>query len=70
MFTLTINTDSAAFGQPDPEIGEAEGYGSTAEELVRILRRLADLLDRTAPDSGTGTLHDINGNTCGAWKLS
>ena len=70
MFTLTIETDNAAFTGDDPDDGEAEGYGAAAEEVARILRQLADLLDRTAPDSGAGRLHDLYGNNCGSWKLS
>lgn len=69
MFTLTINTDGAAFQVLDPDDGEAAGYGACAAEVAYILRKLVDLLDKTAPDSGTGNLRDTNGNTCGSWLL-
>ncbi len=70
MFTLTIQTDNAAFQVADPDDGEAEGYGACSEEVARILHKLASLLERTAPDSGAGALHDANGNKVGAWKLT
>ena len=70
MFTLTIETDGAAFQVLDPDDGEAEGYGATSAEVAYILRKLVDLLDRTAPSAGTGSLRDSNGNTVGSWRLS
>lgn len=70
MFTLTIQTDNAAFVGETPGDGEAEGFGACAEEVARILRKLVDLFDRTAPSAGTGSLRDSNGNTVGSWRLS
>lgn len=69
MFTLTIETDNAAFHVEEAGDGEAEGYGACAGEVARILHKLADLLDKTSPDSAVGTLRDSNGNTVGSWSL-
>lgn len=54
----------------EPEESEAEGYGAAAGEVARILRTLADVLDRTTPESGTGRLIDLYGNDVGTWGLS
>lgn len=70
MFTLTIETDNAAFQPEAAGDGEAEGYGATAGEVAVILDKLSVLLKRTAPDSAVGTLRDSNGNTVGSWRLS
>ncbi len=59
-YTITINTDNAAFGE------------ETRGELARILHKLADYIQ----DGGTGhpavgiTLRDLNGNKVGManWK--
>jgi hypothetical protein len=55
-YTLTIHTDGAAF----------EDEHQAAAELARILRRLADGLDRGAitPEDET-RLYDVNGNNVG-----
>jgi hypothetical protein len=56
MFTLTINTDNAAFVD-------------NADELADILRDMAHRLDHefiSLPD--TGRLRDSNGNTVGTWS--
>lgn len=59
MFTLTIETDGAAFGE-HPE-----------QEIARILQRVRDVLQRTQGLTGySANLFDINGNNCGSWKLS
>lgn len=58
MFTLTIETDNAAF---DVDQGN---------ELAAILRKLADVLDHTSHESGdSGSVRDYNGNTVGHWTL-
>jgi hypothetical protein len=49
MFTVTLNTDNAAFDEPHGEI-------------ARILRELAD---RIEAGKFTRSLHDINGNAVG-----
>jgi hypothetical protein len=56
-FKLTIETDSAAFGDPD----------KSAAETARLLRYVASVVEcgsRLAP------VLDINGNTVGSWVLS
>ena len=55
MFTLTIETDNAAF---DPD---------THYEVSRILREAADVVEYNR--SCTETLVDINGNTVGSFTL-
>lgn len=59
MFTLTIQTGGAAFE-----------YAGT--ELARILHRVADDLaaNGTFHGSGTVSVRDINGNTCGSWSFT
>jgi hypothetical protein len=57
MFTVKIETDGAAF---------EEGAG---EELARILRKLADRVDRHMyPGAAAGNLLDLNGNTVCEWR--
>lgn len=58
MFTLTINTDNAAFED------KAVGF-----EVARILHALANDLEDCGPDHVTKMLRDINGNTVGSWTL-
>lgn len=66
MFTLTINTDGAAFSRDDED-------GAGAE--VEVGRILADIARRIAEGTyGSATYGpvpavDINGNTCGSWSL-
>ena len=56
MFTLTINTDNAAFE-----------YGEGAE-VARILRETAALI--LATRAASGKLRDANGNTVGEFRYS
>lgn len=56
MLTVKIKTDNAAF---EPNI---------PAECARILRELADRLDRDYEQDGT--LRDSNGNTVGTFKLT
>lgn len=59
-FSLTINTDNAAFDDDD-----------AGPELARILRRLADTLDaRIDARWNTGNVMDANGNNVGAWTVA
>lgn len=59
MFTLTIETTGASFG---------EGNAAVAE-LQRILRQHADALPVLAPVAAAGVpVIDSNGNTCGRWS--
>ena len=57
MFTLSIKTDNAAFGETQAEC---------RTELARILRQVADGVEHgrvSAP-------HDINGNVVGHYRVS
>lgn len=53
--TVAIASDNAAFD---------DGTGG-ADELARILRKLADDLEND-PSAGTSRLYDLNGNLVGA----
>jgi hypothetical protein len=57
MFTLTIETDGAAFDQP-------------GEELSRILAAAAHYVRNVMPedDGLTMTVRDVNGNSVGEWR--
>ncbi|AXH46919.1 hypothetical protein I5G67_gp083 [Mycobacterium phage Aminay] len=57
MFTLTINTDGAAF----EDLPQAE--------VARILRELAERVGYGSDDDGS-TVRDSNGNTVGEWTLA
>lgn len=62
MFTLTISTGNAAFGENDDE---------RREELSRLLRQTADrLLSGMLSGRTEGALIDSNGNRVGAWTLT
>lgn len=54
MFTLRINTDNAAFD------------GGDLCEVARILRQVADKLDRGHEN---GTCRDCNGNDVGSFDM-
>lgn len=56
MFTLTINTDNAAFAI-DP-----------GAEIARILHTVGDRLING--NTAGGNVCDINGNTVGEWEIS
>lgn len=61
MFTLTIETDNAAFEE-----------AGTTSEVARILRRLAEELESPylhGAASAGDPVRDINGNTVGRWEL-
>jgi hypothetical protein len=61
-FTLTIETGNAAFG-PSP--------AERAAELARILRAMADRMERHENILSSGApVRDLNGNTVGRWHLS
>jgi hypothetical protein len=59
VFTVTIKTDNAAFGESDEE---------KAQEVARILRGLANDLEFVFPDGNRG-LYDYNGNRVGSFTL-
>lgn len=68
MFTLTIETDNAAFHDADDTASRNDE--ARALELARILRALAQGLETAPPPPGeSGHLRDLNGNRCGAWSL-
>ena len=52
-FNLTIDTDNAAF------------EGDWSGEVVRIMRDLADRMERNT--IGSKFVRDVNGNTVGCW---
>lgn len=74
-FTLTIDTDNAAFAS-DEEAEDEENQAAMdgpfrAAEIARILRNLADRVEYGSvalgkPDNGAVT--DENGNVCGRWS--
>lgn len=59
-FKVTIKTDNAAFDDDKPG------------EVARMLRGLADLLERQARDGDLtcGQLYDHNGNAVGQYSLT
>lgn len=62
-FTLTIDTDNAAFGEDDDL--------DRADEVARILHQLADHLGEAVGFLPAGdAVRDINGNTVGRWELT
>lgn len=65
MFTLTIETDNAAFGADGND--EEQRCMDQAVEVARILRRAAQSVEDGA---GYGSLRDVNGNTCGKFNFS
>lgn len=62
-FTLTINTDGAAFADAD---GNPDDY-SARFEVARILSELGRI---PGPVTGAGSeiVRDVNGNTVGTWS--
>lgn len=57
MFTVTIDTDNAAF---------EDGAGI---EVARILRDIAEQVEDARPENSTISVFDVNGNRVGGWKL-
>lgn len=62
VFTLSISTDNAAFGEDGAE---------PRFELRRILANLGETLVETltGDEPARGVLRDLNGNTVGEWSL-
>ena len=60
-FTLTIETDNAAFG-PTPY--------DRAPEIARLLRVVAKQVENRATAEFDEKLHDLNGNACGSYDLA
>jgi len=59
-FSLTIDTDNAAFGD--------DNYSERMAEVGRILRLLSyEFLHGPCGDGGK--LHDVNGNAVGRWSI-
>lgn len=63
MFTLKIRTDGAAFA-------ETEAAYCAPLEVARILREVADKLEYGEATGLFQTVHDVNGNDVGRWKLT
>lgn len=62
-FSMKVDCDNAAF---------VKG-GNRATEIARILRSLADAVERRPADINNGQradgwLFDLNGNNCGTWE--
>lgn len=57
---VRLNMGGAAF-----RISDLDDYN--AQEVARILHKLADRIDATGDQEGT--LHDINGNGVGHWAI-
>lgn len=57
MFTVTIDTDNAAF----------DSTSGKQREIARILKEIAGLV-RAGEDSGK--VRDANGNTVGSWEIT
>ena len=60
---ITINTDNQAFRNLDAESEELDT--TTASEVARILRELADKIELAGGLPVYLPLHDANGNNCG-----
>ena len=59
MFQLHIETGNAAFEDDNRQA-----------ELARILRELADTMERgLSIGSASGRVYDLNGNSAGSWEL-
>lgn len=58
-FTLRFDTGNAAFDD-----------GNGAHECARILRGIAERIERAAGNgANAGTVHDVNGNRIGQWSV-
>lgn len=63
MFTLTINTENAAFHCPDdPTIDD---YYLRAE----LMDILCGVIQQIEFGNSSGKTVDINGNVCGSWEI-
>ena len=58
MFTLTIETHNAAFGETDSEV---------AAEIAKIMRHIAGKVEAGAD---SGRIYDHNGNHVGDYRLT
>ena len=68
VFKLWINTDNEAFGTGEDNVS---GSVPRCDETARILRVVADWLDRSPTDTFDfyQTLRDVNGNDVGRAKF-
>jgi hypothetical protein len=66
-FTLTIETEGAAFCDEEGEDGGSAGYGAADTEVARILRKLAHALESHGYEPSR-RLFDVYGNDCGRWS--
>jgi hypothetical protein len=67
VFTLTIETDNAAFCDESAPDDERDDEEATRQELARILRQIARQLETESPT--TRGVYDANGNRVGMWGL-
>ena len=66
MFTLTIETDNAAFR--DESRADSSGDAPLDKEAVEVRRILTAVIRRLEKGYSRGHLTDINGNDVGEWK--
>ena len=66
MFKLEIKTGGAAFDDMYDSEDETMNAYAKANEVARILRRVADRVEAMAIE---GSCMDINGNKVGEWNL-
>jgi hypothetical protein len=57
-FTINMTCDNDAFAQ------QPAGF-----EVARILREIADKLEDKGPSGFFETIHDLDGNDVGRWRL-
>ena len=66
MFTLTIETDNAAFR--DESRADSSGDAPLDKEAGEVRRILTTVIRRLEEGCSGGNLTDINGNVVGEWK--
>lgn len=62
-FTITFETESAAFDAIDPDASETARTNERNHETARILRYVADRVEANT----FGPVRDVNGNTVGSY---
>lgn len=65
MFKLTIKTHNAAFHDEN----ESDSTTARDTEIARILREVADRIERSGGEISLSTILDINGRTVGTWSF-
>lgn len=64
--TLQIDADGAAFHEHDDDDASGEPCLSARSEMGRLLASIAGSVHA---GQRTGSVRDLNGNTCGFWAL-